>query len=409
MKKFIVVIVAILAVVLAGALVLSTSGRSTLLHFFQPTDGTSEDYFIYTHHIDYEIDNDQLVYYDLKTRVSTPILTNWIVYFKFALSSDNKLAFSSNKSGNFEVYTVPYPFDDDAVVQITNDPGSTEWPVSWSPDGRYLLINSSKEEDHSHTHLIWDGKKLTEMFTETGSISPHGWDSKSRLAFEFTPRSADGILGDTEIYVWDGQETFNISQNPGRDDAVPVWSDDGRLAYFSHNDDWNGIVVWDGKTYPNNRNFLKAFSVIAAPPGFDYSNARWTKAGVLLFDVYDEASESIQVYSWNGRKVSVTDLNYKRDVAGFNPEGNEYWAAFSVPMTYSDFTIYDNNDQIVYRADRTMGAAWNDKEYLLFCDTGEGGWKLMLWDGKAVNEIIAGQGNIYSRWKNGTYTFCWAG
>lgn len=68
--------------------------------------------------------------------------------------------------------------------------------------------------------------------------------------------------GDFEIYLWDGQETINISQNPAASDTNLVWSQDGRLAWSAQNEEDNDteLYVWDGE---------QAFNLSQNPAGWD--------------------------------------------------------------------------------------------------------------------------------------------
>jgi hypothetical protein len=210
---------------------------------------------------------------------------------------------------------------------------------------------------------------------------------------------------DSEIFIWDGAETFNLSQNPGGRDTDPVWSDDGHLAFESRRDGRETIVVWNGKTIPVERYDTKAFSIIIPTIDRSYFNPRWTSTGMLLFDEYDKITEREEVLSWDGKQVTSTSLNPNRDYAGFNPEGTEYWAYFDCDICFNDFYIYDQNDQIVYHAERASTAGWNDSGYLVFCEIGDNGWQLMLWDGSGVSEIFA-NGDIYASWKKGERAIC---
>jgi len=40
--------------------------------------------------------------------------------------------------------------------------------------------------------------------------------------------------GDVDVYLWDGEKAINVSRNPKRN-FMPVWSNDGRLAWWGSN------------------------------------------------------------------------------------------------------------------------------------------------------------------------------
>jgi len=70
------------------------------------------------------------------------------------------------------------------------------------------------------------------------------WSVDGRLAY-YSDRD-----GNREIYVWDGAAALNIFNNPA-DDDYPAWSADGRLAFTSTRDGNDEIYVWDGKSAVN--------------------------------------------------------------------------------------------------------------------------------------------------------------
>jgi Tol biopolymer transport system component len=55
----------------------------------------------------------------------------------------NRIAFSSDKSGGFEIYVMDYSTG--AVTQLTHNPGNREWAAnpSWSPDGKHIAYRQA--------------------------------------------------------------------------------------------------------------------------------------------------------------------------------------------------------------------------------------------------------------------------
>src|ERR1017187_2464490 len=155
-------------------------------------------------------------------------------------SPDGKtLAFTGERNGNFDIYTIPATGGEE--TRLTTAPGLDDGP-EYSPDGKYIYFNSVR----SGTMQIWrmkpDGSEQ-EQVTSDGynnwfaHISPDG----QRMVFlsyekDVTghPENKDVILrimtlGNRRITVltklFGGQGTIN----------VPSWSPDGRrLAFVSY-------------------------------------------------------------------------------------------------------------------------------------------------------------------------------
>lgn len=65
-----------------------------------------------------------------------------LYHFDLALSPDDVLAFSGNRSGNYEIWIWDQT-GEEAPRRVTDDPGLDGGPA-WSPDGRSLIFHSSR-------------------------------------------------------------------------------------------------------------------------------------------------------------------------------------------------------------------------------------------------------------------------
>lgn len=134
-----------------------------------------------------------------------------------------RLAFHSNRGGEFDIYAVNP--DGTRLAQLTSSAGDDMWPV-WSPDGRKVAYKRSGDIYVMNA----DGTGQKKLTPRAGNPlwSPDG----EKVAF-VTNRD-----GDIEIYVVnaDGTGMMNLTNSSGRDED-PAWSPDGsKIAFTSSRD-----------------------------------------------------------------------------------------------------------------------------------------------------------------------------
>jgi Tol biopolymer transport system component len=194
-----------------------------------------------------------------------------IVPFSFAQGSANsKIAFSSNRDGNFEIYVMNADGSDQ--TRLTDHPA---WDVSpsWSPDGSRIAFSSMRDGNYEIYVMNADGSDLTRLTNHPDADFQPVWSPDGRkIAFvsnryvSFGIRSigiyimnADGsdvtmpidgrkiafssIRGDDIFYftrIWvmnvDGSALTQLTDDPA---GSPRWSPDGSSIMFAG----NGISV----------------------------------------------------------------------------------------------------------------------------------------------------------------------
>src|SRR5436305_10206918 len=79
-----------------------------------------------------------------QTKGSFKRLTNVIDSYPMFSPDGKKIAFESNRSGNFEIYTMD--IDGAHIKQLTNDTAFDGTPA-WSPDGKQIVFASERDSD----------------------------------------------------------------------------------------------------------------------------------------------------------------------------------------------------------------------------------------------------------------------
>jgi TolB protein len=151
-----------------------------------------------------------------------------------------KIAFASNRTGNDEVYVMNA--DGSGVVNITqnsgNCPPGAEVPSacaadaqpSWSPDGSQIVFTSFRGGGLALWIMNADGSS-PRMVSKSG-VNPSWSPDGTRIAF--TDGVSGGSLLDTDVFVIrpDGQGRANLTNDPKGKEQYPTWSPDGsRIAY----------------------------------------------------------------------------------------------------------------------------------------------------------------------------------
>ncbi len=375
-------------------------GKGLFNHFQTGVEGT-EDYLIY---IAKEYSGKgQLIFYDPVENIHTMLLPDWDVD-RISISRKNRLAFSSSQEGNSEIYVLDFPFTDNEPQNITHNALTEDNLFSWSPDGRYLAFES--EQDDEKTLSIWDGRTISQIHHYQVQIGDLAWSLDGRLAFTEFYTFIFPYEGDpSEIFIWDGDTTVSLSQNPSGEDRYPAWKMDGQLAFLSEREEKiYDIFVWDGGSNINGLPDVNSFVNIAPNLTDYYSNPVWTNSGSLTFG----ASEGgfAQIYEWDGEKATNISQNPDLHNGGQSWRSDGYWSFVTYFSGQQLLYIRNEENQTILTTEGQYAPAWSQKGYLTFCKfTPPDGWILSMWDGTKIIEIA--QNNIIDAvWRNGEDVYC---
>lgn len=144
-------------------------------------------------------------------RGQLPITTPPHQVSEFAWSAYYRLAFSSSRAGNFDIYTIGENGSDE--VRLTSDSTNQSDPA-WSPDGQRVAYFS-----HDGIHIVSDGAPDDHWVPNSNYLgfglnwSPDGkW-----IAF------ANLENGDFDVVITTPEgERRNLTQSAG-DDVDPIW------------------------------------------------------------------------------------------------------------------------------------------------------------------------------------------
>ncbi len=263
-------------------------------------------------------------------------------------SSASKIAFASDRDGNFEIYVMNT--DGTGQTRLTSDPAWDTSP-SWSPDGSKIAFSSDRDNLGGPSEIYVmnvDGSGLTRLTNDAFDDAAPVWSPDgSKIAFVRIP----AIGADAEIYVMnaDGSGQTNISNNPSSWDVFPSWSPDGsKIAFQSDN---NGADIFIMNSDGSGR------TALTSDPADDWYPS-WSPDGTKIAFTSDRDGPD-QIYIMNIDGSGQTNISNSPD-----PEAAPRWSPDGTEMVFerwnSNYQIYIMNSDGSGKT-RLTNSAGNDQ------------------------------------------------
>lgn len=366
--------------------------------------------------------------YDPKSGSQMPLFNDKEILF-FQWSVDGRLAFTTTFENHTEFKIVDVFAIDTNIASIPHAVSEVLIPLSWSQDGHLLALNVATDEFIHYFSVsegdvmrlwVWDGTKIIDITPEEPEniyvYTDLSWSKDGRLAFTVIYRGLYDTDGDhSEIYLWDGNKTMPLSQNPDGRDSDPTWSSNGRLAFLSQNSDEYDILLWDGISTQSGMPDATTFTNIAPLLTQEYSAPTWTNTDQLAFTAPAEAGNPTQVFMWDGENVVNISQNSAVFHTGMTWTTDGRWAFVGTLYDSIEKTIYviDGESETLLTASQgeTMGQffppIWSPSgKYLAFCTSHGSEWMLSLWDGTSTTPVAQGN-EIAAQWQGGDKVACY--
>ncbi len=264
--------------------------------------------------------------------------------------AQTRIAFATNRDGNFEIYTMNS--DGSGLVRLTTNAAEDNGP-SWSPDGTKITFYSLRDGEYEVYVMNADGSGVARLtHNAQGNYVPSWSPDGTKIAFT---SFRDGVQ---QIYTMnaDGTQQLRIT-NTASIEAAPSWSPDSTKIYFTSYRNGNAEIY--------------------------YMNANGT--GVTRF-TNDSAAQQGQAWAPNGSKLAYNNFT----------TGN--WEIGTDTVPASSYTNLTSNAAV------DSGPTWSpDSAYIAFASTRGGPadiWSMTAAGGSVTQLTSSAGNNVNPNWSS---------
>ncbi len=242
--------------------------------------------------------------------------------------SSTRIAFYSNRDGNYELYLMDY--DGSNQIRITNNNAMDAVP-SFSPDGRQIAFVSDRNGVSDIYKMRNDGTQTTQITINSGTVGDLAW---SPLGDKIVFREVQSA-GEIKSINIDGTNKINLSNN-GSEDGHPSWSPDGSKIVFVSHRDANG-EIYTMSANGSNVNRLTANNDNDGKPRYSPDGTK------IVFVSNRDANLEIYVMNADGSNPTRLTNNTASDYYPYwSPDGSKIIFSSDIDGD-SEIYVMDNN------------------------------------------------------------------
>ena len=263
------------------------------------------------------------------TLAATPTATSGVS----TLAGGGRLAFTSDRDGDYEIYALDLA-DPDDVRQLTDD-DSADGAPHWSPDGGRIAFDSNRDGDYDLYVLDLESGAVTALTdNDMGDWFPAWSPDGTRIAF-YSDRD-----GDREIYVLDTitGDVVQLTDNEAWDGA-PTWSPDGtRIAFESDRDGDFELYAMDARDGANVVQLTNNTNSDGTPD--------WSPDGARLAFVSGRDGD-LEIFVLNIESGELTQLTQN--------DASDWWPVWSPDAAQIAFYSDRDGDRDIYVLEMASG------------------------------------------------------
>ena len=237
-----------------------------------------------------------------------------------ASKTNGKIAFSSTRDGNSEIYSMNS--DGSGLARLTNS-ASFDGDPAWSPDGTRIAFTSTRDGNEEIYVMNADGSNQTRITSNTSLDRTPAWSPDgAQIAF-----ASNRDSGNFDIFTMDanGGRQTNISNGAGADSQEPDWSPDGSKIVCSQATVTNGTFGLYGVLLMNSDGSNQ--TRLSAAGNRDI-NPRWSPDGARLVFSSDRAGnrgvfEIFVMTATGSNQTRLTDNSGENSRPFWSPDGTK--------------------------------------------------------------------------------------
>ena len=236
-----------------------------------------------------------------------------------------KIAFSSERDGNSEIYVMNA--DGSNPTRLTFSDMADSFPY-WSPDGSKILFQSSETEDSPAQLYVMnaDGSDVKQITSDQYGHSSPSWSPDGKHIAFYSSRD-----GSSNIYVIDadGGNEKQVTDMPGYSFLSPTWSPDSKKIAAQGGKRSEKIKTEWGEASPFQ---IWIVSVDGASPPVPVTDIvayngypAWSPTGsVIAFDSTEGGWADIHAVNLSDKKTTnLTDQPTQSEFAAWSPDGSK--------------------------------------------------------------------------------------
>lgn len=179
-------------------------------------------------------------------------------YAKFS-PDGNKIAFTANYDGNYDVYVIPVG---GGVPDRLTSHGYMDRVIDWTNDGKKIVFASARESGKMRFNQFYQVadsggvvEKMPFAYAENGSFSPDGRYMAVNILSQANrtwKRYKGGMKGNIHIYDFQTNTSYRITPLEGGSEEFPMWYGDN-LYFITDNGPEQRMNLW--KYNPQSKQF----------------------------------------------------------------------------------------------------------------------------------------------------------